>query len=79
MSHQATVCLVYRLASLKSNLIELGVTLIFLFIFCALLAVAEDLAGQWSSLLYLAAIVAFSVAVCLLGLRLAPVMYDQYS
>ncbi len=65
--------------ALKSNLIELGVTLIFLFMFCALLAVAEDFAGQWSSLVYLAGFVAFSIAICLLGLKLAPEMYDQYS
>ncbi len=67
------------MAGLKSNLIELGVTLIFLFIFCALLAVAEDIAGQWSSFVYLGAFVAFSIAICLLGLKLAPDMYDQYS
>jgi hypothetical protein len=60
-------------------LIELGVSLIFLFMFLALLAVAEDVAGQWSSLVYLGAFVVFSVAVCLLGLKLAPDMYDQYS
>lgn len=59
-------------------MIELGVTLIFLFLFCALLAVAEDLAGQWSSLVYVGAFVAFSIAICLLGLKLAPEAYDQY-
>jgi hypothetical protein len=70
---------VYRLATLKSNLIELSVTLILLLIFCALLAFAEDLAGQWSSFLYIGSFVLFSIALCLLGLKLAPVMYDQYS
>jgi hypothetical protein len=78
MSHKTTVCLVYQLANLKFNLIELGVTLIFLFVFLAVLAVAEDLAGQWSSFLYLAAFIVFSVVICLLGLKLAPDMYDQY-
>jgi hypothetical protein len=70
---------VYHLANIKFNLIELGVTLIFLFIFLAFLAFAEDLAGQWSSFLYLAAFVVFSIALSLLGLKLAPNMYDQYS
>jgi hypothetical protein len=70
---------VYYLANLKYNLIELGVSIIFLFIFLALLAVAEDLAGQWSSLVYVGAITLFSIALCLLGLKLAPDMYDQYS
>ncbi len=79
MSHKTTVCLVYQLANLKFNLIEMGVTLIFLLLFLAVLAVAEDLAGQWSSFLYLAAFIAFSVVMCLLGLKLAPDMYDQYS
>jgi hypothetical protein len=71
--------MVYHLANIKFNLIELGVTLIFLFIFLAFLAVAEDLAGQWSSFLYLAVFVVFSIALSLLGLKLAPNMYDQYS
>lgn len=69
----------YHLANIKFNLIELGVTLIFLFLFLAVLAFAEDLTGQWSSFLYLAAFVVFSIALSLLGLKLAPNMYDQYS
>jgi hypothetical protein len=64
---------------LKFNLIALGVSLIFLVIFLALLAVAEDLAVQWSSCVYLGAFILFSIVICLLGLKLAPGMYDQYS
>jgi hypothetical protein len=78
MSYQTTVCLVHQLANIKFNLIELGVSLIILFVFLALLAVAEDLAGQYSSFLYLGAFVIFSIAVCVLGMKLAPNMYDQY-
>jgi hypothetical protein len=66
------------LASLKFNLIELGVTLIFLFVFLAVLAFAKDVTGEWTSFLYLAAFIVFSVVICLLGLKLAPAMYDQY-
>jgi predicted membrane channel-forming protein YqfA (hemolysin III family) len=67
------------MANLKTNLIEFGVTFVFLIIFVALLAIAEDTAGQWSILVYLGALVAFSIALCALGYRLAPNMYDQYS
>jgi hypothetical protein len=67
------------LANLKINLIEFGVTFVFLIVFLVLLAIAEDIAGQWSILVYLGALVAFSVALCLLGFKLAPNMYDQYS
>jgi hypothetical protein len=70
---------VYQLSNLKFNLIELGVTLIFLFVFLAVLAVAKDMAGEWTSFLYLAALIVFSIVICLLGLKLAPDMYDQYS
>jgi ABC-type polysaccharide/polyol phosphate export permease len=79
MSHKTTVCLVYHLANFKLNLIEFGITFIFLVIFVALLAIAEDIVGQWSTLVYLGAFIVFSVAICLFGLKLAPHMYDQYS
>jgi len=67
------------LASLKSNLIEFGVTFVFLVIFVALLAIAEDVAGDWKTLVYLGAFVAFTIAIGVFGLTLAPHMYDQYS
>lgn len=69
----------YHLANINTKLIEFGVTFVFLVAFLALLAIAEDVAGQWSTLVYLGALVAFSIAICLLGLKLAPRMYDQYS
>lgn len=79
MSHQATVCLVYHLANLKYNLIEFGVTIVILAAFIAAFALAEDVLGQWSNLAYLAVLVAFTIAVCLFGWRLAPHMYDHLS
>ncbi len=71
--------MVYYLANLKTNLVEFGTAFVLLVIFLALLAIAEDIAGQWSTLVYIGAIAAFSLAVGLFGLKLAPYMYDQYS
>jgi|AGTN01.1.fsa_nt_gi hypothetical protein len=71
--------MVYYLANLKINLAEFGVTFVLLVVFLALLAIAEDIAGQWSTLVYIGAIAVFCLAVGLFGLKLAPYMYDQYS
>ena len=67
------------MASLKLNLIEIGVSLAILAVFIALFAIAADIAGQWSSLVYLAILIAFTVAMCLFGWKLAPYMYDHFS
>jgi hypothetical protein len=68
---------VYSLASLKYNLIEFGVSIVILAVFIAALALAEDVAGPSSNLVYLAVLVAFTIAMCLFGLKLAPYMYDH--
>jgi hypothetical protein len=79
MSHKTPVCLVYPLASLKYNLIEFGVSIVILAVFIAAIALAKDIAGQWANLVYLATLVAFTIAMCLFGLKLAPNMYDHLS
>ena len=68
-----------HLASLKFNLIEFGVSILILAAFIAAFALAEDVAGQWAGLAYVAIILVFTVALCLFGWKLAPHMYDEFS
>jgi hypothetical protein len=67
------------LASLKINLIEFGVSIAILAVFIALFAIAGDIAGEWSNFAYLATLLAFTIAMCLFGWKLAPYLYDHYS
>ncbi len=69
----------YYLASLKYNVIEFGVSIIFLAIFIAAFALAKNFLGQWENIAYIAVLVAFTIAICLVGWKLAPYMYDHLS
>ncbi|HUL61741.1 MAG TPA: hypothetical protein VLT35_01660 [Methanocella sp.] len=64
------------MASLKYNLIEFGVSIVVLTVFLVAMAIAE-VAGPWSSLVYIVAIVFFALVLCVTGWKLAPFMYDQ--
>lgn len=66
------VCL---LANLNISLIEFGTSIVILAIFIALLALAKDIIGLWSNLAYLVIIMAFTAAMCLFGMKLAPYLY----
>ena len=67
------------MASLKLNIIEFGVSIVLLAAFIASFAIASDVAGDWAVLAYIAIIVAYTIAMCLFGWKLAPRMYEQYS
>ncbi|OPY30467.1 MAG: hypothetical protein A4E28_00264 [Methanocella sp. PtaU1.Bin125] len=67
------------MASLKINLIEFGVSIAFLAAFIALFAIAGDIAGEWSNFAYLGILLAFTIAICLFGWKLAPYLYDHFS
>ncbi len=67
------------MASFKINLIELGVSIAILAAFIALFAIVGDVAGEWSNYAYLAVLLAFTIAMCLFGWKLAPYLYNHYS
>ena len=66
------------LSNFRLNVIEFGVSFVILVVAVALLAISEEISGQWSNLACLAIIVAFTIAMSLLGWKIAPYMYDHF-
>ena len=67
--------MVYSLDNVNIKLIEFGVSILILAIFIALAAMTKGVFGQWSNLVYIAVILAFTIAISLFGLKIASKMY----
>ncbi len=64
--------MVHNLAKLDIKVIEIVGSFAILAIFIVLFALVNQIAGAWSNIAYVLVFLAFTVVMCLFGLKLSP-------